>query len=219
MSQLRKLTAVTFDLDGLMFNTEDLYDQVTDDLLRSRGLRFSLELKLKMMGLPGLQAVSVLCDHCSLEEPHQAILEEIHRGMLALLPCRLAPMPGLTSLLDGCARNGIPLSIATSSTRHFLETVLAISGLAGRFQFTLCAEDVARGKPFPDIYLKSAELHGVDPRSMLALEDSLTGSRSAASAGAFTVVVPGKHSAGCDFSHADLVVPSLDSPHLMELIG
>lgn len=202
-----------------MFNTEDLYDQVTDDLLQRRGSRFSLELKRKMMGLPGLQAVAVLCDHCSIAEPHDALLDEIHRDMLALLPHRLERMPGLTALMEALTRMGIPMAIATSSTRHFLDTVLAISGLSNCFRFTLCAADVARGKPYPDIYLKSADLHGISPHSMLALEDSVTGSRAAAAAGAYTVVVPGKHSEGCDFSHANLVVHSLESPQLAELIG
>ncbi len=212
------ILAVAFDLDGLMFNTEDLYDEVIGSLLADRGHAFTPELKRSMMGLPGLRAIAVMCEACDLREPHPLLLDAIHEGMTELLPGRLGKMPGLSDLLQQLDQRRLPRSIATSSSRSFARRCLELSGLAAQFEFVLTAEDVARGKPFPDIYLESADRHGVAPKSMLVLEDSWTGSRAAAAAGARTVAVPGHHSQGQDFSHADLVIDSLASPILSDMI-
>lgn len=214
-----EIRAVTFDLDGLMFNTEDLYDDVSVRLLGRRAQSFTNELKLKMMGLPGPKAISVMRQHCGLSESVEDLLDEIHVGMFELLPHRLQPKPGLLSLLDLLARQKTPLSIATSSSRSFLDRTLAISGLADRFQFTLTSEDIVKGKPHPDVYLKSASIHGVHPRLMLVLEDSLIGSRAAVAAGAYTIAVPGAHSANQDFSHVDAVIDSLEATELTGLFS
>ena len=214
-----EIRAVTFDLDGLMFNTEDLYDDVSEKVLGRRGQHFTDELKLKMMGLPGPKAIGVMRQHCGLTESVDHLLREFHDGMFELLPHRLRPMPGLLSLLDLLGRCEVPLSIATSSSRSFLDRTLAISGLADRFQFTLTSDDVTNGKPHPDVYLKSASIHDVHPARMLVLEDSLMGSRAAVAAGAYTIAVPGTHSANLDFSHVDVVIDSLEAAELTALFA
>ncbi|MEC7977855.1 MAG: HAD family hydrolase, partial [Planctomycetota bacterium] len=84
-----------------------------------------------------------------------------------------------------------------------------------RFEFLVCGEDVERGKPAPDIYLKAAEKLGVPPHQILALEDSHTGSRAAVAAGFHTIAVPGEHSADQDFSHVVFVAQRIDDPRIM----
>jgi HAD superfamily hydrolase (TIGR01509 family) len=209
---------VAFDLDGLMFNTEDLYDEVLDALLQRRGQRLTRELKLRMMGLPGLLAASVLIDCCGLSDTPQALLGEAHDGLARMLPERLRPLPGLLDILQLVEQYELPVSIATSSSPAFAESALAISGLRQRFRFVLTADDVTRGKPHPDIYVESARRHQVLPRQLLVLEDSVTGSRAGAAAGAVTVAIPGHHSQGQDFDHADYRFDSLNDPQLAEMI-
>ena len=209
MSRQPRIQAVAFDLDGLMFNTEDLYDEVTELVLQKRGHRFTRQLKLDMMGLPSLQAIDVMRRQCGLAESCEGLLAELHRGMTERLPERLVCLPGLVELLDLLELRRIPRSIATSSSRAFAEQCLRVSGLGGRFSFLLTAEDVTRGKPHPDIYLDSAKRHRVEPATMLVLEDSLTGSKAAVAAGAFTVAVPGHHSRDQYFGHVDRVAESL----------
>jgi HAD superfamily hydrolase (TIGR01509 family) len=213
-----EILAVTFDLDGLMFNTEDLYDEVSQQVLSRRGHHFSKELKLKMMGLPGVKAMEAMRQYCGLCDPVELLLDEIHEGMFRLLPGRLLPMPGLLTLLDQLDQWEIPRSIATSSSRRFLDRTLAISGLTERFRFTLTSEDVVRGKPHPDVYLESAKRHGIPPPNMLVLEDSEIGTQAAAAAGAFTVAVPGVHSSHVDFGHVDIVLNSLADAALAGLL-
>ena len=128
-------------------------------------------------------------------------------------------MPGLPELLAVLQRRNLPLAIATSSSPEFVRRALRIRRLEDRFRFFLTPDDVKRGKPHPDIYQLAAERHNVPVEHMLVLEDSRNGSLAAAAAGAVTVAVPGSHSANQDFSHVDLVVRSLGSRELLQMIG
>ena len=217
-NEIRPIDAVAFDLDGLMFNTEDIYDEVLDAILQKRGCQFSRQLKLQMMGLPGVQAVGVMIDACNLDDEPQALLDEAHELMAELMPGRIQPMPGLLPLLDLIEQVELPKSIATSSSPKFARTALSITGLLDRFKFVLTAENVAEGKPSPDIYLESARRHGVEPARMLILEDSLVGSRAAAASGGISIAVPGHHSVEQDFSHVDFQFGSLAEPRLQQMI-
>jgi HAD superfamily hydrolase (TIGR01509 family) len=213
------LRAVVFDMDGLMFNTEDVYTEVGTELLRRRGRRFSGELKDAMMGLPPQASFGAMIQCCGLTEDWRTLARESNRIFLALLPARLAVMPGLMPLLEALDRAGIPKAIATSSGRQLAEACLAAFDLARRFQFILTSEDIVRGKPDPEVYRLAARRFGVPAAEMLVLEDSQNGCRAAAAAGAFTVAVPGAHSRRHDFSSAGLIVESLADPRVLAALG
>ena len=215
----RTIAAVAFDLDGLMFNTEDIYDDVLDEMLTRRGHSFTRELKIRMMGLPGPLAAQVLIEAHALDESPDQLLEEAHQLLAEALPGRLRPMPGLLELLNEIESAGLPKSVATSSSPVFAEAALAIGEITERFDFVLTAEDVENGKPHPDIYIESAHRHGVEPASLLVLEDSVTGSRAAAAAGTIAVAVPGHHSADQDFGHVDYRIESLADDGLRRMIA
>ncbi len=211
--------AVVFDMDGLMFNTEDVYYQVGCELLRQRGYEFTKELSDAMMGRPPQPSFEVMIRWHSLGDTWQQLATESEKVFVELLDRRLAPMPGLLKLLDDLESARIPKAICTSSSRNVLGAVLSRMDMEPRFQFTLTAEDIVHGKPDPEIYLKAADRFGVPPDQMLVLEDSQTGCRSAAAAGAFTVAVPGEHSRDQDFSMASLVIDSLGDKRLYEVLG
>jgi HAD superfamily hydrolase (TIGR01509 family) len=213
------MRAVVFDMDGLMFNTEDLYTLVGGELLRRRGLEFSEPLKNEMMGLPPRESFNVMIRRHGLTETWQALSAESNQIFLSLLEGHLAPMPGLLPLLDSLERAGLPAAIATSSPRELLTACLARLPARGVFAFCLAAEDVAHGKPHPEIYQKAAKRFGISPNTMAVLEDSQTGCRAAAAAGAFTVAVPGDHSRSHDFSAANLVIDTLGDPRLYAALG
>ncbi len=214
-----RLRAVVFDMDGLMFNTEDVYSEVGSRLLRRRGHEFTPELKHRMMGLTPHASFEIMIAHCNLAETWEALAAESNRIFLEILDGRLQPMPGLMKLLDALERAGIPKAIGTSSCRELLEACLKPFDLAGRFQFILTAEDVTQGKPHPEIYLTAARRFGIAPAEMMVLEDSANGCRAAAAAGAYTVAVPGEHSQEHDFSPASLLVESLADPRLYRALG
>jgi beta-phosphoglucomutase-like phosphatase (HAD superfamily) len=128
-------------------------------------------------------------------------------------------MPGLVELLAALEKARIPKAIATSSGRKLTDACLTPFDLARRFQFVLTSEDIAHGKPHPEVYLTAARRFGVPPSRMLVLEDSQAGCRAGAAAGAVVVAVPGEHSRRHDFSAASLVIDSLADRRLYELLG
>ena len=213
------IRAVVFDLDGLMFNTEELFNRAGHELLRRRGLTMTPELLTQMMGRRPHEAFSVLVDTLGLSETIEDLLAESVVIFNEYRAERLAPMPGLFETLSAIERRRLPKGVATSSPRRYLEEILGQFDLLERFHLTLTAEDVTHGKPHPEIYLTAAERLGVAPREMLVFEDSETGTRSAAAAGAVVVSVPHEHSRNHDFSVATHIASSLADPLVLELIG
>jgi HAD superfamily hydrolase (TIGR01509 family) len=213
------MQAVAFDMDGLMFNSEDVYTLAGAELLSRRGRRFTPELKDAMMGLPPQKAIEAMIAHHALSETWQELAAESNAIYMGLLDLHLAIMPGLMDLLAALERAGLPKAIATSSSRRLTYACLDPFQLAPRFSFILTSEDITHGKPNPEIYLLAARRFGVPPGEMLVLEDSQNGSRAAAAAGAFTVAVPGEHSRRQDFSAAELIVESLADSRLYAALG
>jgi len=210
--------AVVFDMDGLMFNTEDLYFAVGEELLRRRGKKFTRELSDAMMGRPPQASFEIMIRWHNLSDTWENLAAESENLFIERIQGRVAPMPGLLELLAALESARIPKAIATSSSRRTLRAVLACFELEPRFAFTLTAEDVIQGKPHPEIYLKACQRFGLPPNKVVVLEDSEAGCQAAAAAGTIAVAVPGPHSARHDFSSATVVIDSLRDPRLYELL-
>jgi HAD superfamily hydrolase (TIGR01509 family) len=206
-------------MDGLMFNTEDVYTVVGTEMLRRRGHEFTQEIKNEMMGLPPQPSFEVMIRHCNLSDTWQELSAETNRLFIQYLHGTLAPMPGLMDLLDALERAGIPKAIGTSSHPDLVNACLTPFNLRPRFQFVLCSVDIVHGKPHPEIYLKAADRFGVAPADMAVLEDSENGCRAAAAAGALAVAVQAEHNVGQSFDMASLVVDSLADPRLYRALG
>jgi HAD superfamily hydrolase (TIGR01509 family) len=211
--------AVVFDMDGLMFNTEDVYWHVGSEVLRRRGREYTRELCHAMMGCTPRSAFEIMIRWHALDDSCEQLAIESEEVFIRLLDDYLAPMPGLLDLLSALETAAIPKAIATSSQPRLVDAVLTRFEMQPRFRFILTADDVVHGKPAPEIYLKAAERFGILPGAMLVLEDSQNGCRAAAAAGAFTVAVPGEHSRTQDFTVADMVIESLADPRLHEVLG
>ena len=210
--------AVAFDMDGLMFNTEDLYDEVGETLLQRHGQRFTQELKMEMMGRPGQEALAIMKQRCNLPQSVEQLQEEVRLIFAELLPGRIEMMSGLVELLEFLEHHQIPKCVATSSHRQFATEALGSFDLEPRFEFVLTANDVKNGKPDPEVYLAAAKRMGIEPEQMLVLEDSAIGSRAAVAAGAFTIAVPTAHSVNSDFSHVGYVAESLLDPMIQSFL-
>lgn len=210
--------AVIFDMDGLMFNTEDVYHQVGTELMRRRGCEYTRELSDAIMGRPPQACFETMIRWHRLDDRWEAMATESEGLFIALLDDFLAPMPGLLRLLDALEAAGIPKAICTSSSRRLMEAVVSRFAMGPRFAFMLTAEDITHGKPHPEIYLKAAERLGLAPEQVLVLEDSQTGCRAAAAAGTIVVAVPNEYSRNQDFAVASLIVESLCDPRLYELL-
>lgn len=213
-----KIDAVAFDMDGLLLNTEDLYNEVGEILMRRRGKPYRDSVRKRMIGLPAPQAFGVLIEAESLAETWQDLHEETLVIFEEILPSRLKLMLGATELLNLVDSLNLPKCVATSSSRGFAERALGQVGVLERFDFVLTAADVPRGKPYPDIYQESARRMRVAEASMLVLEDSPNGTRAGVAAGAYVVSVPNEHTEGGDFSGAKFLGESLEDERLTKLL-
>jgi HAD superfamily hydrolase (TIGR01509 family) len=209
-----RLSAVVFDLDGLMFNTEALYQQVGTELLARRGKRFEAELLDRIMGRQNAVALQIMIDWHGLSDTVPILANESEQIFAGILDEQLECMPGLEALLEALQAAGVPKSIATSSSRRFVENVLGRFDFAPRFEFILTSEDVVEGKPHPEIYEKAAARFGLPPARVMVLEDSEIGCRAAVAAGTFAVAVPSGHSRKHDFTGVRFVAESLADPRI-----
>ena len=212
------IRAVVFDLDGLMFNTEMIYDQVGEELLRRRGKLMTPDLKLAMIGRRAQESLGFMIEMHSLKDTVDELLEESHNLFFETAADRLAPMPGLHELLEFIDGHKLPKGVATSSSHAYVQRVVGPFGLLPRFDVILASEDVTQGKPHPEIYLKAAQRLGIVPSEMMVLEDSQNGINAAAGAGAVAVAVPHEHTIHHDFRNATLVANRLDDPRVLQLI-
>ncbi len=211
--------AVVFDLDGLMFNTEEVFNLTGREQLRRRGKELCDDLLRQMMGRRAEESFTAMIEFHGFQETIEELQAESREIFFRLLPDHLAPMPGLWELLDHIEEHSLPKGVATSSSRAYLEDLLGRYELQPRFHTTLTAEDVHQGKPHPEIYLRAAERLGISPEEMLVLEDSEAGTRAAAAANAVVVSIPHRHSSFQDFSAATYVASSLDDPWILSCIG
>ncbi len=210
--------AVVFDLDGLLFNTEDLYDVVSDQILSRRGKRFDANLKRMMMGRPGVISLQIMIDHHQLDATPAILQQECEEAFDEILEQQLEPMPGCVALLDRLQQHDVPLALATSSRRSFVDKVFGISGFAPRFLHILTSESVENGKPDPEVYLLAAQRLGVAPGAMAVFEDSENGCKAAVAAGAITIATPNRHTREHDFAGAALVADTLADPAIDNLL-
>jgi len=214
-----RIKAVAFDMDGLMFDTEDVYWKAAEALMGRRGATFTNELNDAFMGRPPKVFFDYLIDTLGFPGTWQELQTESEDLFMGFLDDGYSTMPGLYELLELLERLNIPKGICTSSVSRVVSEVLRRKNMRQRFEFVLTADDITRGKPDPEIYLKAAARFGIDPSAMLVLEDSTAGCQAALCAGAIGVAVRVHHNAHCVFDAAKMVVPRLDDPQVMGLFA
>lgn len=214
----RPLAAVVFDMDGLMFNTEDIYDLVGQKILEKRGHNFGQDLKLKMMGRTEPDAYRILKQECGIQDSIEQLQAENNQLLRALIPDHIRKLPGLDQVMKAGRDRGLKLGVATSSGLEMADAKLAHFQMRSHFDQIVTGDEVTQGKPDPEIYFEIATRLKIAPESMLVFEDSQAGARAASAAGALTVAVPGKHCQHLDYPEAHLVVDRLDAPPILEIL-
>jgi HAD superfamily hydrolase (TIGR01509 family) len=207
--------AVAFDLDGLIANTEDLYELAGDDILGRRGKTHDHALRVQMMGRPVADSMRIMIEYHNLADSLDDILVEVESVIARLVTSALQPMPGLMDLLDTLERQHFRKAVATSGTRKYADNVLTRLDIKNRFEFILTAEDITRGKPEPEVYLLAASRFALAPAAVMVLEDSANGCRAGVAAGAFTVAVPNRHTRKHSFDGARFVAETLADPRIL----
>jgi HAD superfamily hydrolase (TIGR01509 family) len=186
------IDAVVLDLDGLLLDTEQLWDEVREGLARERGGRWSERAQSDMMGMSSPEWSRYMHDVVGLEESPDEIADEVVQRMAERYRERLPLIPGAKEAVQRLVARW-PLGLASSSNRPLIDLALEVGGLAPHFQTTVSSEEVARGKPAPDVYLEAARQLGVDPSRTAAVEDSRSGIRSAHAAGMRVIAIPNAH--------------------------
>jgi HAD superfamily hydrolase (TIGR01509 family) len=188
-TDITPVEAVIFDLDGVIVDTEEVWDEVREGLARERGGRWSDRAQADMMGMSSPEWSAYMHDVVGLPEPPEEINREVVARMLDRYAERLPLIDGAVDAVERIAARW-PLGLASSSNRELIDRALEVSGLASRFRATVSSEEVPRGKPAPDVYLEAARRLGVDPAAVAAIEDSANGIRSAHAAGMRVVAIP-----------------------------
>jgi HAD superfamily hydrolase (TIGR01509 family) len=185
------IDAVVFDLDGVIIDSEQLWDEVREGLARERGGRWSEQAQAAMMGMSSTEWSRYMHEVVGLPEPPEEINLEVVRRMLERYSEHLPLIDGAVDAVKRLAAHW-PLGLASSSNRDLIDQVLELSGLAPYFKVTVSSEEVERGKPAPDVDLEAARRLRVEPSQSVANEDSASGIRSAHAAGMHVVAIPNR---------------------------
>ena len=184
--------AVIFDLDGVLLDSEQLWNQAKESLVRDTGGTWRDEAPRAMMGMSSPEWSAYLHDELgvpldpdTIDRDVVARIEQLYREKLPLLPGAVEAVRGL--------QGHWPLGLASSSNREVIDLVLALAALSDAFAVTVSSEEVAHGKPAPDVYLETARRLDVDPDRCVAVEDSSNGLRSAHAAEMTVIAVPNPH--------------------------
>ena len=183
------IEVVVFDMDGVLLQSEEVWDDVREEYVRERGGRYDAAIQRAMMGMSSPEWSRFLHEEAGVPDDPEEINREVVRRMLAAYRERLPLLPGAVEAVRRMAAR-FPLGLASSSNREIIDTVLDVAGLAPCFGATVSSEEVAQGKPAPDVYLEAARRLGVAPSHCTAVEDSHGGIRSAKSAGMRVIVIP-----------------------------
>jgi HAD superfamily hydrolase (TIGR01509 family) len=205
--------AVIFDMDGLMLDTEPLAMRAWSDAAAALGVAFDDALALRMVGCNFVDCSALVRAHYAGDYPVDALLGSWHAAYDARVARDgYALKPGLLALLDWLEAAAIPKAVATSTRRERARTKLAQKGLLARFSALVGGDEVARGKPAPDIYVAAAARLRLPPQACVALEDSEPGMRAALAAGTRAIMVPDLKPPPPDLARPpSLVLPDLDA--------
>jgi HAD superfamily hydrolase (TIGR01509 family) len=213
------IEAVVFDLDGLLLDSEQVWDEAREQLAKERGGRWHDQAQKDMMGMSSTEWSRYMHDRIGLPEPPEEINREVVERLAVTYRKRLPVIPGAREAVERLAARW-PLGLASSSNRELIDLALDVLGVKHLFAATVSSEEVARGKPAPDVYLEVARRLEVDPTHAAAVEDSNNGILAAKAAGMRVLAIPNRHFPPGDdaLAQADVVLDSLAelTPHAVE---
>jgi HAD superfamily hydrolase (TIGR01509 family) len=216
------IEAVVFDLDGVIVDSEHVWDAAREALARERGGRWHEGAQQDMMGMSSVEWSRYMHERLGLKDPPEEISVEVVRRLEATYREELPLVEGATQAVARLARRW-PLGVASSSNRPIIDLVLGLAGLDRFFRATVSSEEVQRGKPSPDVYLEAARRLGADPGRSAAVEDSRNGILSAKAAGMRVVAIPNTRFPPDEEAlvAADVVIPSITglTPETVEECG
>ena len=186
------IEAVIFDLDGVLVDSEHVWDEVREELAGERGGRWHERAQADMMGMSSVEWSRYMHDVIGVPDPPEQINAEVVRRMESRYAEELPLVDGAVAAVRRLAGT-FRLGLASSSNRPLIDLVLTTADLGPHFEVTVSSEEVERGKPAPDVYLETARRLGLAPSLCAAVEDSANGIRAADAAGLCVIAIPNRH--------------------------
>lgn len=215
----RAIKAVIFDLDGVLVESEEYWDEARKMFVEKRGGKWREKDQKSVMGLNSKEWARYIKKIVNAKDSEQEIMEGVKKLVLFLYKTKGLPLiKEAAALLKALSRKKIPqskkhipIAVATSSPKKIAKFVLKKSGVDKYVSFVVSSDEVRRGKPSPDVYLKTAKLLAENPRNILVFEDSPNGVKAAKAAGMIVVAVPNKRYrfSKSRFKKADLILPTV----------
>ncbi|HZC83406.1 MAG TPA: HAD family phosphatase [Rubrobacter sp.] len=204
------IRAVVFDLDGVIVDSEHVWDAAREGLARERGGRWHEKAQQDMMGMSSVEWSRYMHERIGIKDPPEKISAAVVRRLETIYREELPLIDGAKEAVTRLAERW-PLGLASSSNRPIIELVLDLGGLNRFFRVTVSSEEVPRGKPSPDVYLEAARRLGSDPGETAAIEDSRNGILSARAAGMRVIAIPNRHFPPGEeaLAEADVVLQSI----------
>ena len=210
--------AIVFDNDGLLLDTEEAWTRAETVLFARHGEVFTADHKRELIGTSRQQSAAKVERMLRLPGQGKALMDELHEIVMEELGAGVPPRPGALELLRAVRVAGVPVGLASNSSREFVDRALAVAQLAnGQFDVVLSADDVDAPKPAPDLYLAACAALGAAPERAAALEDSPPGVASARAAGMYVIAVP--YFPDTIIEGASLGAHSLTDPRVAAALG
>jgi len=204
------IEALVFDMDGLLIDSESLATQAMDTFLGRYGLERRFEVHRQLLGRRLPDAIAIVRDAYNMQIPLQNLIDEYGELRVAALRGSVKPMPGALEIIAFGRLAGLKLALATSGMRSHATISMSETGLTGLFDAEVTGDEVAHGKPAPDLFLAAAERIGVDPERCIVFEDAPNGVTAGKAAGMTVIAVPNESRHVLEFPVApDVVLPDL----------
>ena len=181
--------AVVFDMDGVLVDSEELWDAAREQVALDSGGSWSDHAQREMMGMSSVEWSRYVRDRLGVDMEPEEISKAVADGVVEVYRQKLPLLPGAVEAVKSLAKEW-PLGLASSSNRHVIDLVLELAKIAEDFQVTVSSEEVGAGKPAPDVFLEAAKRLGKEASACVAIEDSTNGIKSAHAAGMGVIAVP-----------------------------
>jgi len=206
------IEAVVFDCDGVLIDSEPVWERVRRKFVADHGGRWAKDAQDRMMGMSTAEWSAYMSEDFGLSLSPRQVADQVIEAMAAEYQTHLPLLPGAVDAVRALSAHW-PLAVASSAPRSLIEAVLDAAALRDAFRAAVSSEEVARGKPAPDVYLEAANRLGITPATCVAVEDSSNGLRAASAAGMTVIAVPRPEYPPADdaLQKARLVLDSLTS--------
>lgn len=206
------IQAVIFDMDGVLVDSEEYWWQSRVEFAEKIGKHWSFDDQRAAMGRNTVEWAQVMQERLQTDLPLFEIIEQVRGGVIARLEARLPVLPGAIEAVQTAA-SAYRIALASGSPKLVIDKVMSLTGLDRVFEKIVYGDDMARGKPAPDVYLETARQLGLEPSNCIGIEDSANGLRALKAAGMYVIAVPSPGFPLMDdvLALADRVIPSLEA--------